>query len=567
MRCDIIVMNMPSLRFSYVIKVGVLFVLYFLTAKLGLSLGAVSGFATLVWPPTGIALAFILLFGYRLWPGVFAAAFLVNLITEAPFLAAIGMGTGNTLEAVLGAYLMRRFTGFKNTFTYLSHVLGFIFLAALLSPLISATFGTSSLYFNGIIDISAYPKTWTAWWLGDVLGALIIAPFVIYWSKWRNVYFSKRGAVEALVMLFLLFVFCFIIFGEILGESFVDPPLVFLLFLPLIWSALRFGFRMTTFCIFSLSVISIIATMLGYGPFSRVNLVESLLFLQIFMAVISSTSLIMTVVVDNLKKVEEELTRFNQDLEEKVKERANALLKSKEEQLKNEVELEKKERDFVSMASHQLLTPIALIRGYLSMLLSGKYGRVDPVASSYLSESLKGAQRMAKLVKDLLTTSSIESGHIKIEKQVFDLTVVLLEVLKDFRPKAEQKHLKFIVNVMKESSSVLADIHYTREVLANIIDNAIKYTKKGGITLSVKKSANGFISISIEDRGIGINRNDIPHVFDRFYMSKNWLTRQSESNGLGLYISKLLVEKMGGTIHVESREAVGSTFTFTLRQA
>lgn len=232
-----------------------------------------------------------------------------------------------------------------------------------------------------------------------------------------------------------------------------------------------------------------------------------------------------------------------------------------------EKEIDKAKSDFVSMASHQLLTPIALIRGYLSMLLTGKYGRVDPIASSYLSESLKGAQRMSKLVKDLLTTSSIESGHIKIEKQVFDLTVVLLEVLKDFRPKAEQKHLKFIVNVMRESSSVLADIHYTREVLANIIDNAIKYTKKGSITLSVKKSTNGFISISIKDTGIGINRNDIPHVFDRFYMSKNWLTRQSESNGLGLYISKLLVEKMGGTIHVESREAVGSTFTFTLRQA
>ena len=557
---------MSSLRFSYFIKIGILFLAYFITAKIGLSFDAVSGFATLVWPPSGIALAAILLFGYRLWPGIFLGAFLVNLITGAPFFAAIGMGTGNTLEPLLGAYLMRRFTGFKDTFLDLRQVLGFIFLAGFLSSLISATFGTSSLYFNGAIDISVYLKTWIAWWLGDVLGVLIFVPLIIYWSRWRNVYFSIRETAEALLMLFLLFIFCLIIFGEILGEPFIDPLLIFLLFLPLIWSALRFGFRMTIFCILSLSVISIIATMSGRGPFVRVSLAESLVFLQIFMAVISSTSLIITGIIDNLKQVKEELTKFNQELEIKVKKRANALIKSKEEQLRHEIQLEEKERDFVSMASHQLLTPIALIRGYLSMLLSGKYGNVDSIASGYLSESLKGAQRMAKLVKDLLTTSSIESGHIKIEKQGFDLTVVLLEVLKDFRSKAEQKHLKFIVNVRKESSSVLADIHYTREVLANIIDNAIKYTKKGGISFTVKKSANGFISISIEDTGIGINRNDIPHVFDRFYMSKNWLTRQSDSNGLGLYISRLLVEKMGGTITVESQVDKGSEFIINLPQ-
>ena len=555
---------MPSLSFSYFLKVGVLFALYFITAKLGLSLDAVSGFATLIWPPSGIALAVILLFGYRLWPGIFAGAFLVNLATGVPFLAALGMGTGNTLEALLGAYLMRRFTGFKDTFINLRQVLGFIFLAALLSTIVSATFGTSSLYFNGVIDIVAYPKTWIAWWAGDVLGDLIIAPFIICWSKWRNVYFSIKGTAEAFVMLFVLSIFCLIIFGEILGEPFIDPPLAFLLFLPLIWSALRFGFRMTTFCIFSLSVISIVTTMSGHGPFARANLAESLLFLQIFMAVISSTSLIMTVIIDNLKQVQAEFTRLNKELEDKVAQRAQAIVRSKEEQLRHEIQLEKKEREFVSMASHQLLTPISLIQGYLSMLLSGKYVSLDIVSSNYLKESLKGAQRMARLIKDLLTTSRIESGRIHVEKKVFDLSSVLLEVLKGFRPKAKQKHLKITVNLPKTPYSVFADIHYTREALANIIDNAIKYTKKGSITLSVKKGTNGFISLSIEDTGIGINRNDLPHIFDKFYLSKNWITRQGGSHGLGLYISKLLIGLMGGTIGAESKVGVGSTFHFTL---
>lgn len=554
---------MNFINFSYLTKVGILCVVYVATAKFGLSFDAVSGFATLVWPPTGIALAFVLLFGYRLWPGIFVAAFLVNLITGAPFLAALGMEVGNTLEPLLGAYLMRRFTGFKDTFINLRQMLGFIFLASLLSPLVSATFGTSSLYFNGVIDISAYPKTWIAWWLGDVLGVLIITPLIIYWSKWRNVYFSITGAIEGFAMLFFLFMLSLIIFGEILGEPFIHPPLVFLLFLPLIWSAIRFGFRMTTFCIFSLSVISIVATMSGYGPFARASLFESFIFLQIFMAAVSTTTLIMTVIVDNLKQVKKELTLFNEELEDKIKERANALVKSKEEQLQHEIQLEEKERDFVSMASHQLMSPLALVRGYTTMLVSGKYNNLQKSKREFLDEILKASDRMSRLIKSLLTVARIESGIIHVDKTVFNLDEVVKTACRDLRFKAEKKRLRLTCN-SKVIFNVRADPYYTQEVLSNLIDNAIKYTDKGSITITTQKTNHNFVRIIIKDSGRGIEEDAIPHVFDKFYISKNWVTTQSESTRLGLYISRLLVEGMGGTIGVESKAGDGSTFYFTL---
>src|SRR6202011_1412678 len=127
-----------------------LFVIYFGTARLGLSLDAVSGFATLVWLPSGIAIAALLLFGYRLWPGIIMGAFLVNLFKGAPLPVAVGIGIGNTLEALVGTYLLKRH-GFSTTLNHLRDVLLLVFLAMPVSALISATVGVSSLLMGKVI--------------------------------------------------------------------------------------------------------------------------------------------------------------------------------------------------------------------------------------------------------------------------------------------------------------------------------------------------------------------------------------------------------------------------------
>src|SRR5438876_6921525 len=129
---------------SYLIRVGILFVVYFSTAKFGLMLDAVGGFATLVWPPTGISLAALRLFGLRLWPGIALGAFLVNFSTGAPVLTAGGMALGNTLEALIGAYWLRRTNGFQTSLDRLRDVMGLIVFAAVLSTTVSATVGVSA---------------------------------------------------------------------------------------------------------------------------------------------------------------------------------------------------------------------------------------------------------------------------------------------------------------------------------------------------------------------------------------------------------------------------------------
>src|SRR2546428_6385137 len=152
----------------YLGEILALFAIYFSTARLGLSLDAVSRFATLVWLPSGLAVAALLLFGYRLWPGILLGAFLVNLFNGAPPVVAVGIGIGNTLEALVGTYLLKRH-GFSHALDRLRDVLLLVLLAIPLSTIISATLGVSSLLVGKVISFSSYYPTWRAWWIGDMI--------------------------------------------------------------------------------------------------------------------------------------------------------------------------------------------------------------------------------------------------------------------------------------------------------------------------------------------------------------------------------------------------------------
>ncbi|MDO8452413.1 MAG: HAMP domain-containing sensor histidine kinase, partial [bacterium] len=257
---------------------------------------------------------------------------------------------------------------------------------------------------------------------------------------------------------------------------------------------------------------------------------------------------------DTRKKLEvtaEELKKSHETLETEVDKHTRALVA--------------KEKNFISMASHQLLTPLALMKGYISMLVSGKIGKIDEEAKKYLEESIEGGERMSNLVKSLLTTSRVESGKVQIKVVNFDLDKLVRNVALELKPKLEGKKLGLVVPSPKKLM-VFADLDQTREVLTNVLDNAIKYSKKGGVTIATsQKDSMGLVSVS--DTGIGINQKDLPHIFEKFYSSENWLQTQSESHGLGLYIAKLLLKEMGGTITVESKVGEGSTFTVSLPRA
>jgi PAS domain S-box-containing protein len=285
-----------STRLLYAIQLVGLLVAYLVTARLGLQLDAVSGFATLVWPPSGIALAALFLFGTRLWPAVAAGAFLVNATAGAPLGSALGIAAGNTLEALIGVYFLRR-AKVEPSLARVRDVLALILLGAIASTLVSATIGVLSLWPSGVLEAPAWPDTWRAWWVGDALGDLIVAPLVLVWATAPRLDLHRRRLVEAAALLFALVLVSLRIFHG-LGEgndSVLRHP--YLLFPVLVWAAMRFRQHGAATATFVASVMAVAGTVLGHGPFVREDLSESLLLLQTFMGIVAITALILAAAI------------------------------------------------------------------------------------------------------------------------------------------------------------------------------------------------------------------------------------------------------------------------------
>ncbi len=296
-------------------------VIYVAGARLGLMLDAVAGFATLVWPPSGLALAALLVFGYRLWPGVAIGAFVANVWMGAPPWVALGIAAGNSLEPLLGAYALRKIEGFSNSLDRVRDVLGLIAIAALVSTTISATVGALSLLSGGIVSVPQLAETWRAWWVGDMMGVLVVAPVLLTWSTRPRQPRQPRRWVEVVGLGMSVGAAGAIVFSDItatFGQAYLFFPL-------LVWAALRFGQRGTTSTTFVISVITITGTALGNGPFVRPQLHLSLFALQLFMAVTASTFMILGASSSERRRAVEDLEVVQQGLENMVVERTAAL--------------------------------------------------------------------------------------------------------------------------------------------------------------------------------------------------------------------------------------------------
>src|SRR5438477_12912526 len=182
---------MQSRAFSGLPIIGLLTLVYFIAGKFGLMLASLNASASPVWPPAGIALAALLVFGYRVWPAIFIGAFAVNFWTTLNILSSLGIASGNTLEALCGAWLVNRFAGGTQVFDRPQNVFKFA-LAAIISTTLSPTVGVSSLAVSGFAQWSSYWPIWATWWLGDASGVLVIAPLLLLWSvpstqrKWNR---------------------------------------------------------------------------------------------------------------------------------------------------------------------------------------------------------------------------------------------------------------------------------------------------------------------------------------------------------------------------------------------
>ena len=230
-----------------------------------------------------------------------------------------------------------------------------------------------------------------------------------------------------------------------------------------------------------------------------------------------------------------------------------------------EREIQRIQMEFVSIASHELLTPITQVQGHLSMVVDEGIGKLDDTAKKIINNAYQGIKRISRLVSDLMNVSRIEKGTLKINLSEIDIVEFIDAVVKDFQFEAQSSEL--ILSFKKPCRGmphIVADPDRLREVLNNLIVNAIKFTKKGGVTLGVSEKKDGTAIVSVTDTGIGIPKENILKLFEKFYQVDSSATREAQGTGLGLYISKMIIEKMKGRIWVESKLGKGSTFYFSL---
>jgi PAS domain S-box-containing protein len=277
----------------YLAGVFVLATVYFGAAKLGLSLATVAEQVTVVWPPSGIALAALLLFGYRLWPGIALGAFLANATAHETVPVACGIALGNTLEAVVGTWLLHRFVGFRTSLERLKDVLGLLALAASVSTTVSATVGVTSLCLGGIQPWSLYGSLWWTWWLGDAMGDIVMAPALLTWAAWPLIDWRPRRTAEAAAVLLGLVAVGLAVFKGGALRSAPSYPLEYTIFPFVIWAALRFGQRGSTTVTLVALAIAVLGTANSSGPFAGRTAQESLVLLDFYMAVVAVTALLL----------------------------------------------------------------------------------------------------------------------------------------------------------------------------------------------------------------------------------------------------------------------------------
>jgi PAS domain S-box-containing protein len=283
----------------------ILAVLYAASAKLGLALAFVHPSATSVWPPTGIALAAALGFGYGVWPGILAGAFVANITTAGSAATSLGIAIGNTLEAMVGCYLVTRFANGRAAFERPQDVFWFTGLAGILSTTVSATCGVTSLALGGYADWTSYSSIWATWWLGDAAGALLVTPVLLLWSGGPPLRRPWARGWEVLGAFGMIVVIGEMLFGP-WPSSTANYPLEFLSIPLLVWVAFRLGPRAAATAVLLLSVIALSGTLGGFGPFARAEPNVSLLLLQAYMSVAAMMTLVLAAAVAERRRAEEE---------------------------------------------------------------------------------------------------------------------------------------------------------------------------------------------------------------------------------------------------------------------
>ena len=526
---------------------------YFTAGKLGLSIAFVHPSASPVWAPTGIALAALLVFGLGVWPAITIGAFLVNVTTFGSWGTSLAIAAGNTLEAVVGAMLVDQFAGGVRCFFRGRDVLRFVVLAGLGSTMISPTLGVTSLALSHFAAWSDYPAIWLTWWLGDVSGDLVVAPFAILWTSSPRIDWSRGRWIEAGALVAAVAVLA-------VSVIFPSPPLpeagyptAFLAFPLILWAAFGFGPRETATVVLLISIVAVSATLLGVGPFSFDPENQSLLLLDSFLVVATLTGLGLAAVVHEQQSTAEALKRAERQLRD-------LLLREHGERLQAEATSRAKDH-FLAILGHELRSPLAALTHASAALKH--LPRAQPERGAIEGVLERQTRYLSRLVDDLLDVSRLDSGKVRLMPEIVDLKEIIERSMGSFHQSGAFRSR--VVSADLQSAWVNADPTRLIQIVTNLLENAVKFTPEGGKIRVSLHAADSDAVLGIQDDGHGIDAKTLPHIFDFFAQADDSLERSHGGLGIGLTVVRRLVELHRG--HVEARSdgiARGSEFIVRL---
>jgi signal transduction histidine kinase/CheY-like chemotaxis protein len=509
------------------------FIFYYLFGRLGLSLHSVYTVATLIWAPSGIALATFVLYGSRVWPAVFAAALMVNATVGAPLLVALGIGAGNTLGPWLGAKFLQSY--FPDTPLVAEPIR--IILVALLVPVITASLGLGISWLGGVVPTLGLVTAWSTWWIGDMLGILIFAPVVLTWLSHTTPPINRSESLELFVVLLCVVLVSYVVFWV------PQMNFAYYIFIPLTWAALRTGARGTNFAMVLVAIIATAAELTGHGRFAA----EGLLTLQLFLSITACILLAFSSVVEERSKVFTTLRSRAEELEDAL------------DTIRAEDEAKK---EFIDILAHELRNPLATILSSVELItMKGMQAEGSPSLLVTIDER---ARAMVRLLDDLLDISRISRKKLALQKETISVTQFTEKIRAIVMPLMKRYGHEFSLVPATEELYVRADPVRLEQILLNLLANAARLTKTHGY-IQVQFAREGRkLAIHIRDSGVGIPIGMLRRIFEPFFQV-NVEEIGNEGIGVGLTLSRELIEMHGGSIEAASAKlGRGSEFIVRL---